>query len=129
MAEGAQVVQQAYEAFGRGDIPGVLGILADDVDWSVSEAIPHGGRFQGRDEVGRFFEGIGEKWEDGFSVEVDETVDGGDQVVTLGRARGTLRDGRGDASYGFAHVFTVRGGQVVRFREYVDPDATLRGAG
>jgi ketosteroid isomerase-like protein len=129
MAEGVQVVQQAYEAFGRGDIPGLLGVLAEDVDWSVAEAIPHGGRFSGRDEVGRFFQGIGENWEEGFSVEVDETVDGGDQVVTLGTARGTLRDGRGDASYGFAHVFTVRDGHVVRFREYVDPDATLRGLG
>jgi uncharacterized protein len=128
MADGVRVVQQAYESFGRGDIPGVLGVLADDVDWSVSEAIPHGGHFQGRDEVGRFFQGIGENWEEGFSVEVEQMVDGGDEVVTVGRASGTLRSG-GDASYGFAHVFTVRDGQVVRFREYVDPDATLRGAG
>jgi uncharacterized protein len=130
MTDGVQIVQQAYEAFGRGDISGVLGVLADDVDWSVTEAIPHGGRFHGRDEVGRFFRGIGENWEEGFSVEVDETVDGGDQVVTLGRASGTLRGGGGDASYGFAHVFTVRDGQITRFREYADPDATLRaGAG
>jgi ketosteroid isomerase-like protein len=128
MAEGVQVVQGAYEAFARGDVPGVLGAVADDVDWSVTEAIPHGGHFEGRDEVGRFFAGIGENWEDDFSVEVDETVDGGDRVVTLGRARGTLRNGGGNAGYGFAHVFTVRDGQIVRFREYVDPDATLRGS-
>jgi ketosteroid isomerase-like protein len=129
MAEGVQVVQGAYEAFGRGDIEAVLGALSEDVDWSVTEAIPHGGDFRGRDEVGRFFQGIGENWEEGFSVEVEDMIDAGDQVVSQGRASGTLRNGGSEASYGFAHVFTVRDGQIVRFREYVDPDATLRGLG
>jgi uncharacterized protein len=27
------VVQQGYEAFGRGDIPAVLDLLTDDVEW------------------------------------------------------------------------------------------------
>ncbi len=28
------VVQQAYVAFGRGDIPAVLSFLTDDIEWS-----------------------------------------------------------------------------------------------
>jgi ketosteroid isomerase-like protein len=44
----------------------------------------------------------------------------------VGRASGTLNDGR-SASYGFAHVFTMDDGRIVRFREYVDPDEALRG--
>ena len=28
-----QIVQQAYAAFGRGDIPALLSLLAEDVDW------------------------------------------------------------------------------------------------
>jgi ketosteroid isomerase-like protein len=126
MAEGRQVVEQAYEAFGRGDIPAVLGVLAEDVEWSVPEVVPHGGRFRGRDDVGRFFQGIGEKWEPGFSVDAQEWLEGGDEVSTIGRAEGTLQGG-GPAGYGFVHVFTVRGGEVVRFREYVDADGSLRG--
>jgi ketosteroid isomerase-like protein len=26
-------VQAVYEAFGRGDVPAILGALADDVEW------------------------------------------------------------------------------------------------
>jgi ketosteroid isomerase-like protein len=126
MAAGSEVVREAYSAFGRGDIPGVLGLLADDVDWNVPEAVPHGGHFAGRDAVGGFFQGIGDRWED-FSVDIDDVVDGGDNVVGVGRATGNLK-GTGQAGYGFTHVFTVRDGRVVRFREYVDPDATLRSA-
>jgi ketosteroid isomerase-like protein len=126
MATGAQVVEEAYSAFGRGDIPGVLGVLSEDVDWNVSEAVPHGGHFEGREAVGGFFAGLGDRWED-FGIEIDDVVDGGDQVVGVGLARGNLK-GTGEAAYGFAHVFTVKDGQVVRFREYVDPDATLRSA-
>lgn len=29
----ADVVRGLYEAFGRGDVPSVLGLLAPDVDW------------------------------------------------------------------------------------------------
>jgi ketosteroid isomerase-like protein len=33
--ENLQVVHQAYEAFGRGDVPGVLAMLTEDVEWST----------------------------------------------------------------------------------------------
>lgn len=51
-----------------------------------------------------------------------------DDVVAVGRANGTLRN-EGDAGYGFAHVFTLSDGRITRFRDYADPDATLRRLG
>jgi ketosteroid isomerase-like protein len=126
MAAGADVVQNAYGAFGRGDIPAVLELLDEGVDWNVPEAVPHGGHFEGREAVGGFFQGLGDRWED-FGIDIEEVVDGGDEVVGIGRAHGNLK-GTGEATYGFTHVFTVQDGHVVRFREYVDPDATLRSA-
>jgi uncharacterized protein len=126
MAAGAEVVQEAYGAFARGDIPGVLEMFDEKVDWNVPEAVPHGGHFEGREAVGGFFQGLGERWEN-FGIDIEEVIDGGDEVVGVGRAHGNLK-GTGEASYGFTHVFTVQDGRVVRFREYVDPDATLRSA-
>ena len=41
MVNGNQaLVEGAYEAFGRGDIPAVLGILSDDVEWDVPDVLP-----------------------------------------------------------------------------------------
>ena len=45
-------VRGAYEAFARGDVPAVLAILADDIEWSVPPPLPQAGDAHGRDEVG-----------------------------------------------------------------------------
>jgi ketosteroid isomerase-like protein len=123
MADGnAEVIQSAYEAFGRGDVPAVLGILADDVDWRVPEVLPQGGHWSGRDEVGGFFEKLVSIWE-GLSIDVEDTVASGDRVCVIGRGSGKA-DGA-DTSYGFVHAWTLRDGKVVAFAEYADPAPEL----
>ena len=47
-----------------------------------------------------------------------------EQVVGVVRADGARRDG-GASGYGATHVFTLRDGKVVRFREYTDLDGPL----
>jgi len=112
-------IRGAYEAFGRGDIPGVMSALAQSVDWRSPDVLPHGGAFKGHDGVGSFFQGIGATWED-LHVAPAQFIDAGGEVIVLGRASGTLR-GAGAGDYGFAHVFTFTDGAVTAFREYVDP--------
>lgn len=117
-------VNEAYEAFGRGDIASVLAILADDVKWSSPLTLPHGGQFTGKAGVGEFFQGIGELWT-GLHLEIDGIAAlSADTVVGVVRASGELRSG-GAAGYGAAHVFTLANGKVVGFQEYVDLDKPL----
>jgi ketosteroid isomerase-like protein len=54
----ADVIGGVYEASGRGDIPAILAMIDEHIDWHAPENLPHGGHFQGRDAVGRFFQGI-----------------------------------------------------------------------
>jgi ketosteroid isomerase-like protein len=124
MATNAAVVQTAYDAFGRGDIPAVIDLLADDVEWSSPKSLPHGGHFTGKAGVGAFFHGIGANWEM-LALEVESVSEAGDDLVLgLVRAEGKRTDGSA-SGYGATHVFTVRGGRVVRFREYTDLDGPL----
>jgi ketosteroid isomerase-like protein len=52
MAEqSVEVVKGMYEAFGRGDVPAVLGAMAADVEWHEAEGMPYGGVYHGPDEV------------------------------------------------------------------------------
>jgi uncharacterized protein len=120
----ADVVQQAYAAFGRGDIPALLEMMDDDIDWMAPATLPHGGRFRGKDGVGKFLEGVGAAW-DPLVLEV-ETLGavGDDLAVGIVRADGTRRGG-GPSGYGAVHLFTVRDGRITRFREYTDLDAPL----
>jgi uncharacterized protein len=125
MSSNADVVNDAYQAFSRGDIPAVIAVVDENASWDVSPAVPQGGSFRGKDGVGQFFQGLGGTWES-LDLQIHDVIDGGENIVGVGRASGTLKDGR-SASYGFAHVFTMDDGRIVRFREYVDPDEALRG--
>jgi ketosteroid isomerase-like protein len=119
-----QVVQQAYDAFGRGDIPGVLELVDDGVVWTAPETLPQGGSFKGREEVGRFFAGLDAAWERLEVVPEALGEIGEDLVVAVVRLDGTRRGG-GPAGWGAVHVFSVRDGRVVRFREYTDLGAPV----
>jgi ketosteroid isomerase-like protein len=122
--DSVETVSAAYEAFGKGDVPTLLSLLDDEVDWISPMTLPHGGRYHGREDVGRFFQGIGELW-DPLTVALKAVAStSSDSVVTLVDAKGSLRSG-GTAGYGAAHHFTVRDGKITRFREYVDLDKPL----
>ncbi len=123
MSDSAQVARQAYERFANGDIDGILAMMSDDVRWEVPKVLPQGGSFEGRDGVGEFFAGVVREWPE-LQVESEELVADGDQAVSLGRARGKRPSGE-NAEWSFSHVFTVRNGKIVRFREYAAVDEKL----
>ncbi len=74
--ENVTMVKTAYEAFGRGDIPGVLGLLDGEIDW----VFPMGasdtpGTFHGHEAVvQKVFMPIPENW-DNFAVIPREFID------------------------------------------------------
>ena len=56
-----EVVQETYEAVGRSDIPALLDLLTDDVEWTFQgpSAIPFAGTRRGREGVAEFFSLVG----------------------------------------------------------------------
>jgi ketosteroid isomerase-like protein len=126
VSKNVDLVNGAYTAFAKGDIPGLLDSLADDVDWSSPATLPQGGDFTGKDGALLFFQGVGAAW-DSLDIEVEGIGDAGDDLVlAVVRGSGT-RAGGGLAEYGAAHAFTVRDGKITRFREFVDLDDPLGG--
>jgi len=124
MGTNAAVVEDAYAAFARGDIPAVIDLVDDSVEWSSPATLPQGGHFHGKAGVGSFFQAVGGAWSD-LKLVVEGVGEAGDElVIGVVRADGTLRDG-GPSGYGATHVFTVQSGKVVRFHEYVDLDGPL----
>lgn len=121
------VIQQIYEAFGRGDLPAVLGALADDVEWSFHgpSSIPFGGTRRGREEVEQFFRAIAEH------VEVDEFGPRGkfiaqdDTVVVLGHERMRAKSTGAAWETDWVHVWTLRDGKVVQVHEFSDTAAIV----
>jgi ketosteroid isomerase-like protein len=63
-----------------------------------------------------------------FRVEPERFVDGGEDVVVIGIARGTSASGL-EAQWRQGYVWTVRDGRAVRFRWFNDPKEALAAVG
>lgn len=123
--DAVEVVKGAYEAFGRRDIAGLLDMMTEDVDWQTPgspDAIPYAGPRRGRKEVEGFFSKLAET-EDITNFEPREFIAQGDKVVVLGNYKGRVLANSREFDLDWLHVFTVRGGKVSGFREFVDTAA------
>ena len=109
--------RSAYEAFGRGDLEALKGMLAEDSTWVTSDELPLGGETQGRDAIVADFAQIPKYWSS-FSVEPEEFIDAGEWVVV----RGTQRAGNDGGSFEspFAHLMKFADGMIVRGEFYAD---------
>jgi uncharacterized protein len=113
VAQNVDVVQQGYEAFGRGDIPGVLELLTDDVEWTEQgpSVIPFAGTFRGREGIAEFFTLLDETLE--FEqFEPRKFVGQDDTVVVVGYERGLVKPTGRTFEQEWAHVYTLRDGKI-----------------
>ena len=125
--ENTRIVQQAYENFKNGDLPALLDLYSDDIDWRLPEVenMPWFGRRNGREETAEFFQSLAEA-QDSLTFNPQDFIAQGDKVVALGdyswRVKATGREFGSD----WAHVWTVKNGKLVSFQEYADTAAASK---
>src|SRR5580698_10008087 len=91
--ENVQSAKEGYAAFGRGDVPAILELLADDIEWiepGPPDLLPAAGTYRGKEEVGRFFATIGENL-DIHKFEPHEFIAQDDHVVVLVSTEATVK--------------------------------------
>lgn len=122
--ENTELVQKAYGNFQSGDIPAVLSALSEDIEWVFPEleGVPVARSWHGREEVGQFFQTLDDTQEV-RQFEPREFVAQGDKVVALGHYAWHVKSTGREWESDFAHVFTVRDGEVTKFQEYTDSAA------
>ena len=113
-------IKSVYEAFAKGDVPGVLEVLSADIEWTEAEGFPYAGTYRGPKAVleGVFMR-LATEWE-GFAAVPNEFIDGGDAIVALGKYSGVYKATNKSFQADFAHVWKLREGKAVRFVQYVD---------
>ena len=119
--ENTAIAQQAYNNFNTGNIQGLLDQLSDDVTWQLPEVegVPLAGKRTGRDAVGEFFATVARDQEV-LEFEPREFVAQGDKVVSLGHYKWRVKETGREFASDFVHIFTVRNGKIVAFREHFD---------
>jgi uncharacterized protein len=125
--ENVQTAQAGYAAFGRGDLPAILELLTDDIEWiepGPPDVTPAAGTYRGKDEVARFFATLSEAV-DINKFEPHEFIAQGDHVVVLIHSESTgKRTGRKLTDH-LAHVWTFKGGKLAHFEAFHDTAAIV----
>ncbi len=123
--ENTRLAQTGYEAFGRGDMATIAGLMADDIEWVIPgdpAANPTAGTFVGKEAALGWFGSLAAALE--FEkFEPREFIAQDDKVVSLVYAEALAREtGRRFVNHE-AHVWTFRDGKVARFQNYLDTAA------
>ena len=122
MTTNGERVHAIYEAFGKGDVPAVMGAFDTRVQWQEAESFRYADRnpYIGPQAVA---EGVFLRISsdvDQFSVTPERLADAGDVVLAEGRYRGTVKATAKTVNVQFAHVWRFRDGKVVGFQQYTD---------
>ena len=122
-----QIVKDTFAHSARGDMQGVLALLADDIEWiTPGEGLPFAGTHRGQAGVADFFQKISEMFEISF-LETREFVSQGDLVLVVGFDRGRVKATNRTFEGHWVFAFTVRNGKVTNVREYIDTLVLARG--
>jgi ketosteroid isomerase-like protein len=119
-----QIVKQFYAKFDAGDMPGLLDLLSEDVQWDHRgpAGVPYNRIYKSRAEVGEFFETFAETSET-IAFEAREFFGSGDRVVALGfchfKVIATGKEWEAD----WAMSYTVQDGLITHWRPMFDMGA------
>lgn len=121
MSERIERIKQVYDDFARGDIEAVLAAFDRNIEWIEPDGYFPGARgvHRGVDAVREIFSVYPEHWEE-FSVEMDEYIDAGDQVVALGRSHFRAKHTGEGGSSRLCNVWTFKEGKATRLAVYND---------
>ena len=120
MGSNADTLRGMYDAFGRGDVPGLLGAMDDKIEWQEPASLPFDDQV-GPQAIAENIFGPVTSQMDGFVVDVREIVDGGDIVCGIGVYRGKGAENGVALDADFVHVWRFGpDGKVTGFRTYTD---------
>jgi uncharacterized protein len=117
-------IRRVYEAFGRGDLAGVLGFMEPDLPWVTPGPadLPTAGRRRGLKQVEEFFGSL-MSFGDIIRFEPTDFIAQNDKVVVLGEETYRVRATGNPVEFRWVHVFTLREGRIAAFEEVGDVSA------
>jgi uncharacterized protein len=110
------IIRKAYEDFAKGNVPAVFAVFDASITWHVPGHSPLSGQFKGHEQIGAFFQRTMDLSGGAFSIDVHNVLTDGDLVVALVTVNAKRRGN--SASFPEVHVWRLKNGKVVEFREY-----------
>ena len=126
--DNVDVVQGAWDAFGRGDIDAVLETIAPSAETRLPESLPWGGTYAGPDGFRDFLTKLGDSW-DQFSATPQKVLGADDNhVVVLAKTKGRTRAG-GTVEASAVWIYQLRDGKIADAETFGDTARLLEALG
>ena len=118
------VVMGIYEAFGRGDLPGVLSRMDPqaELQFEGPSAVAWTGNYHGHEGWTKFFQTLGGHVDE-ITLTMEPFAVQGDRVVVAGRYQGRVKATGQRIDSPLVHLWTLRNGMVARCLELTDTAA------
>jgi ketosteroid isomerase-like protein len=121
--DNASFLKSLYDAFGRGDVPTVLGAMSLGIKWHQAESnpyMPSGAAWVGPEAVlNNLFMKLATEW-DAFTVHPKSFHDAGNSVTVEARYSGRYKATGKSLDAQVCHVWDVENGKLTRFQQYMD---------
>jgi ketosteroid isomerase-like protein len=125
--ENVEAVRRGYEHFNRtGELD--FSVLDPEVVYDVSSRTFDASVYHGHEGVREFLALIREQWAT-MRLEPQEFVDAGDSVVVSVRLVGVGKESGVETTANSAHLWTLRGGKIVRQTTFQTMSEALEAAG
>jgi ketosteroid isomerase-like protein len=120
MASNKAIIRGTYEASPEEKGQRLKAALAPDAAWTEAAGFPYAGTYVGFEAIAAgVFQRLATEWE-GYRAEVHTYLEDGDQVAAFGVYSGIYRATGKAMTATFAHLYTLKDGEIVRMEQYVD---------
>jgi ketosteroid isomerase-like protein len=127
--ENVEAVHRVLTAVSERDVPCLIGLTDPDIEWrSFFAALSEGGEYRGHDGMRQYVADLREAFET-LRVDVSSLLDVGETIVGIGRLyyKGQGSGVEADSAAGW--VFRFRGGKVLYFHAFRDPEKVFGAVG
>ncbi len=115
-----QIIQDLYEHFKNRNLDEIRKILHPEIKWSQMRGFPNGGTYTGADEIfENVFKGFSDNWTD-WKAEVEEFLDAGDDIIAIGKYKGTFNKSGKYLEADFMHRYSIKDSVITNFKQYTD---------
>lgn len=115
-----QIAADHYAASARQDLASMMADVSPEVAWTEMAGFPCAGTWIGPDQViTQVFAALNEEWAD-FRFTLEKLIDGGENVVGIGRYSGRHRQTGKTMQARVSHVWQLAGGRIVAFEQFTD---------
>jgi len=120
MASNKDIIRGTYEASPAEKGQRLQAALAPDASWTEAAGFPYAGTYVGFEAIAAgVFKRLATEWID-YRAEAHTYLEDGDRVAAFGVYSGTYRATGKAMTATFAHLYTLKDGQIVSMEQVVD---------